>query len=351
MSQEKPQPESPKSEILIYQSPDGRSRIDVRLDGETVWLSQIQMAELFQVTVPTINEHLRNIFAEQELHEEPTIRKFRIVRMEGQREVEREIEHYNLDVILSVGYRVRSHRGTQFRIWATRRLREYIIKGFALDDERLQDGGTRNDYFDELIERVRAIRTSERNFYRKITDIYSTAYDYDPAAPMTHTFFATVQNKLHWAIHGHTAAELIAERADARRPHMGLTTFRGDKVRRADITVAKNYLKPEELSLLNLIVDQYLSFAELQARQRKPMYMADWIQKLDQFLQLNDREILGDAGKISAKLSEEIAAREYEKYWREQERIEERKVVPQFESEITTIQTKRKPQPRLKKRK
>jgi hypothetical protein len=239
---------------------------------------------------------------------------------------------------------VRSHRGTQFRTWATRRLREYIVKGFTLDDERLMDGGTRNDYFDELIERVRAIRTSERNFYRKITDIYATAYDYDPEAPLTHTFFATVQNKFHWAIHGHTAAELIAERADARKPNMGLTSFRGDRVRRADITVAKNYLSPDELSMLNLIVDQYLSFAELQARQRKPMYMADWVRKLDEFLKLNEREILNNAGTISAKLSEEIATKEFQKYLAEQERIEGNvKPVPQLEGQVTSISARRKP--------
>src|SRR5665647_698200 len=257
-----------QSNILIYQTEDGVTKIETRLQEETVWLSQAQLCELFQKSKATISEHIKNIFEEGELQERATVRKFRTVQQEGNREVERDIDFYNLDVIISVGYRVRSHRGTQFRMWATQRLREYIIKGFTLDDERLKDGGVRNDYFDELIERVRAIRTSERNFYRKVTDIYSTAYDYDPNVQITHEFFATVQNKFYWAIHGHTAAELIAARADAMKRNMGLTNWRGDRIRKADVGVAKNYLTAEELSMLNLIVDQYLSFAELQARQR-----------------------------------------------------------------------------------
>ena len=335
---------APGNELLIYQSPDGKTRIDVKLDGETVWLTQAQMAELFQVKVSTVNEHIKNVYAEGELSADPTIRNFRIVRQEGPRDVARDIEHYNLDVIISVGYRVKSHRGTQFRIWATRRLREYIVKGFTLDDERLKDGGTRNDYFDELIERVREIRTSERNFYRKITDIYATSYDYDPESNMTHEFFATVQNKFHWAITGHTAAELIAERADARQPNMGLTSWRGERIRKQDVTVAKNYLTPEELIMLNLIVDQSFSFAEMQARQRKPMYMAEWIKKLDQFLTLNDREIHKNAGKISARLSEEIASREFGKYWSSQQRIENAKnSVGSLEGEVKAVIVRRKP--------
>jgi hypothetical protein len=332
----------PGSEILIYQSPDGKTRIDVRVDGDTVWLSQAEMAELFQVKVPNVNEHIKNIYAEGELSSESTIRNFRMVRQEGTREVSREIENYNLDVIISVGYRVKSHRGTQFRIWATKRLREYIVKGFTLDDERLKDGGTRKSYFDELIERVRAIRTSERNFYRKITDIYATSYDYDGTATMSQHFFSTVQNKFHWAITHHTAAELIAERADARRPNMGLTSWRGDKIRKSDVTVAKNYLSVEELAMLNLIVDQYLSFAELQARQHKPMYMADWIKKLDQFLTLNDREILKNAGTISAKLGDEIAAREFQKYSEAQDKIDSAESVGSLEGEVQSLRVARK---------
>lgn len=224
----------PPSEVLIYTSPDGKTRIDVQLQGDTVWLSQAQMAKLFQTTKQNVSLHVKNLFEEGELSPKATVKESLTVQREGEREVQRKIDHYNLDVIISVGYRVKSHRGTQFRIWATQRLREYIIKGFALDDERLRDGGTRNDYFDELIERVREIRTSERNFYRKITDIYATSYDYDPNSELAHMFFATVQNKFHWAIHGHTAAELIAERADARKPNMGLTSWRGDRIRKAD---------------------------------------------------------------------------------------------------------------------
>ena len=230
-----------RSEILIYTSRDGKTRIDVRMQSETAWLSQAQMAELFQTTKQNISHHIRSAFEEKELEPSATVKQYLTVQSEGGRQVSRAIDYYNLDVIISVGYQVRSHRGTQFRIWATQRLREYIIKGFTLDDERLKDGGTRNDYFDELIERVREIRTSERNFYRKVTDIYSTSYDYDPNAEITHKFFATVQNKLHWAIHGHTAAELIAERADARKPNMGLTSWRGEKIAKTDVTVAKNY--------------------------------------------------------------------------------------------------------------
>ncbi len=335
-----------RSEILLYQSPDKRTRIDVRLDGETVWLSQAQMAELFQTTKQNISQHVKKVFEEMELDPSSTVKQYLTVQAEGGRDVQRAIDFYNLDVIISVGYRVRSHRGTQFRMWATQRLREYIIKGFTLDDERLKDGGVRNDYFDELIDRVRAIRTSERNFYRKVTDIYSTAYDYDPNVQITHEFFATVQNKFHWAIHGHTAAELIAARADAMKRNMGLTNWRGDRIRKADVGVAKNYLTAEELSMLNLIVDQYLSFAELQARQRKPMYMRDWIRKLDDFLTLNEREILDHAGKISARLSEEMAWREFEKYSAQQRQTEADEPMKTLDKEVTAVATsRRKPKP------
>jgi len=327
------------SEILLYRSPDNKTRIDVRLDGETVWLSQAQMAELFQTTKQNISLHVRNVFDENELEDIAVVKEYLTTAQDGK---QYRTKFYNLDVIISVGYRIKSHRGTQFRIWATQRLREYIIKGFTLDDERLKDGGLRNDYFDELIERVRAIRTSERNFYRKITDIYSTAYDYDPNVQITHEFFATVQNKFHWAIHGHTAAELIAARADALKPNMGLTSWRGDRIRKADVGVAKNYLTSDELSMLNLIVDQYLSFAEFQARQRKPMYMRDWIRKLDDFLKLNDREILDHAGKISARLSEETAWREFEKFSAQQRQIEADEPIKALDREVTAVTTSRR---------
>jgi hypothetical protein len=335
------------SEILIYQSPDGKTRIDVTLADETVWLSQAQMAELFHTSKQNISLHVKNIFDEKELTAKGTVKQNLTVQREGTRDVQRAIEVYNLDVIISVGYRVRSHRGTQFRIWATQRLREYIVKGFTLDDERLKDGGRRNDYFDELIERVREIRTSEKNFYRKITDIYSTSYDYDPNATITHQFFATVQNKFHWAIHGHTASELIAERADSRKANMGLTHWKGDRPRKADVTVAKNYLTSEELGMLNLIVDQYLSFAEFQARQRKVMHMRDWIKRLDDFLKLNERDILQNAGRISARLSEEIAYREFDKFWEQQKQIEKASPVTTLEESINKTQAQRQ-QPRKK---
>lgn len=310
------------SEILLYQSEDGKTRIDVRVENESVWLTQAQMADLFQTSKQNISHHIRNVFEEKELQEVSTVKRYLTVQEEGARQVQRNIELYNLDVIISVGYRVRSHRGTQFRIWATQRLREYITKGFTLDDERLKEGGARNDYFDELIERVRDIRTSEKNFYRKITDIYSTSIDYDANSPLSKDFFATVQNKFHWAIHGHTAAELIASRVSASKPNIGLTNWPGARIRKADVTVAKNYLTEDELTNLNLIVDQYLSFAELQARNRRAMHMKDWIEKLDGFLTLNEREILTHAGRISAKLSDAKAEQEYDKYWVKQRAIE-----------------------------
>jgi hypothetical protein len=314
------------SEFLLYQTEDGQTRIQVRTLDETVWLTQLQMAELFQTSRSNINIHLRNLYDEGELQPGPTIKEYLTVQQEGRRRVERKIAYYNLDVIISVGYRVRSHRGTQFRQWATKQIRELIIKGFVLDDERLKEGRSLGrDYFDELLERIRDIRASEKRFYQKICDIYATSVDYDKDHPLTLEFFKTVQNKLHWAIHGHTAAEIIAERADGTKPNMGLTTWKNapkGKIRKADTEVAKNYLSEEEISNLNLIVDQYLSFAELQARQRKPMTMADWKTKLDAFLTLNDRNILTNAGSISADDAKEIAAREYEKYEAQRRRLE-----------------------------
>lgn len=304
-----------ESNFLMYQTENGDTKIQVRLEGETVWMTQKAMAELFQKGVPTINEHIKNIYAEGELTEEATIRKNRIVQVEGSREVEREVAFYNLEMIIAVGYRVRSHRGTQFRQWATERLNEYMVKGFTMDDERLKE--MRNigaDYFDELLERIRDIRASERRFYQKITDIYATSIDYDPSTPIAREFFATVQNKLHFAIHGHTASELIMKRADASKPNMGLTSWKGDKVRKQDVVVAKNYLSQEELSDLNRIVTMYLDYAESQAKKKKPMYMKDWAERLDAFLEFNEHEILTNAGKIKAKVAEQFANEQYEEF-------------------------------------
>lgn len=307
-------PEKPMN-ILIYQAEDGKTHINVRMEGDTVWLTQSAMAELFQTSSQNITMHIKNIYAEGELSEVATCKDYLQVQLEGGREVQRALKHYNLEVIIAVGYRVKSHRGTQFRRWATERLREYLVKGFVLDDERLKEGrGLGADYFDELLERIRDIRASEKQFYRKITEIYSLAVDYDPNAEITHEFYASVQNKLHWAITGHTAAELIAERASAAKPNMGLTSWKGKKVRQADVTVAKNYLAEEELRSLNRIVTMYLDFAEDQAERHQPMYMRDWAQKLDAFLQFNGREVLHDAGRISSEVAKALALSEYEKY-------------------------------------
>lgn len=315
---------SNETSFLMYQTENGETKIQVRLEGETVWMTQKAMAELFQKSIKTINEHIKNIYEEKELEADLTIRKNRIVQIEGSREVEREVTFYNLEMIIAVGYRVRSHRGTQFRQWATERLNEFMVKGFTMDDERLKE--MRNigaDYFDELLERIRDIRASERRFYSKITDIYATSIDYDPNSTIAREFFATVQNKLHFAIHGHTASELIVERADATKPNMGLTNWKGDKVRKNDVAVAKNYLTQEELSDLNRIVTMYLDYAESQAKKKKPMHMKDWAQKLDAFLEFNEHDILTNAGKISAKLAEQIANEQYEVF--HQQRLAEPK--------------------------
>ena len=306
------------SEILLYQAPNGETRIDVRLFDETVWLTQAQMADLFDKDVRTINEHIANIYEEAELEEGATIRKFRMVRTEGTREVSREIANYNLDVIISVGYRVKSQRGVQFRRWATQRLKEYIIKGFVMDDERLSLA--RHDYFDELVRRVRAIRVSERRFYQKITDIYATSIDYEANGSETRDFFATIQNKFHFAIHGMTAPEVIKSRADASKPLMGMTSFKGDRPRAEDTTSALNYLSETEVLALERIVSQYLDFAEGQAERRRPMRMADWITKLHGFLTLNDTDILQGAGKVSRKDADAKALAEFEAYRIEQDR-------------------------------
>lgn len=301
------------SSLIFYQTEDGQTRIEVRLENESVWLSQKLMAELFQKDIRTINEHIQNIYTEEELKPESTIRKFRIVQMEGSREVARTIDFYNLDVIISVGYRVSSHRGTQFRIWATGRLKEYLIKGFTLDDERLKQGG-RSNYFDELLARIRDIRSSEKVFWSKVLDIYATSIDYDPHIETSKNFFAVVQNKMHWAAHGNTAAEIIYARADAGKTHMGLTSWSGKNPRKSDIEIAKNYLNKEELDILNRIVSMYLDFAELQALNRKPMYMADWVTKLDHFLRMTERDILSHAGKVSHEAALDKARTEYLKY-------------------------------------
>jgi hypothetical protein len=323
--------------VLIYQSDDQKTRIDVRVEDETVWLSQAQMAHLFQVSRPNVTLHVRNIFDEGELDPQSVSKEYLQTAADGKNY---QTKMYNLDVIISVGYRVKSNRGTQFRIWATQRLREYIVKGFSLDDERLKKGGTHNDYFDELLQRVREIRTSERNFWRKITDVYATSIDYDANSPISHNFFATVQNKFHFAIHGHTAAELIMKRANANLPHMGLTSWDGPSVRKADVSNAKNYLNKDELESLNLLVDQYLSFAELQARQRRAMHMLDWTRKLDDFLRLNDRDILNSAGKVSAKLGKDMAEKEYDRYSAKEKSITDAKV-SDFEKYVRRIQGER----------
>ena len=303
----------PKSEIILYQTEDGVTRVEVRLQDETVWLTVAQMAELFQRDRSSIFKHIQNIFEEGELSSERTVANFATVQIEGGREVSRETDHFNLDVIISVGYRVKSHRGTQFRIWATQRLREYIIKGFTLDDDRLKQRGGGN-YFDELLARIRDIRSSERAFWQKVLDIYATSIDYDPKVEASQKFFATIQNKMHWAAHGQTAAEVIFRRADASKPNMGLLTWRGPRPRKEDVAVAKNYLKEDELKALNLIVSAYLDFAELQALSRRTMYMQDWIGKLDDFLRLTERDILTHAGQISHEKALDRAAEEFRKY-------------------------------------
>jgi hypothetical protein len=274
--------DEPKSELIIYKTDDGKTHLQVRMDQETAWLTQNQMAELFQTTKQNVSLHVNNVFTEGELDRTATVKEYLTVQQEGKRQVSRSVEYFNLDVIISVGYRVKSHRGTQLRIWATQRLREYIVKGFALDDERLKQVGGGN-YFDELLARIRDIRSSEKVFWRKVLDIYATSIDYEPNVEMSQKFFATVQNKMHWAAHGHTAAEIVAQRADASKPNMGLTGWAGDKPRKSDVVVAKNYLNQEELEALNRIVTAYLEFAELQAQNRKPMYMRDWILKLEIF--------------------------------------------------------------------
>ena len=337
MSKDKYEIEKPRGQFLVYRAEDGTLKIDVRLEDETVWLTQPLMAELFQTTQQNISQHIINIYDEGELQEEATHKKFLSVRQEGNREVKRNLDYYNLDMIISVGYRVKSHVATRFRIWATERLKEYIVKGFTMDDERLKNPDLPFDYFEELTRRIQDIRTSERRFYQKITDIYATSIDYDPTMDISIEFFKTVQNKMHWAISGQTAAEIIHSRADAGKHDMGLTNYRGPKVRKHDITIAKNYLTEEELSALNNLAEQYLIFAEGQAMRRIPMTMVDWVKKLDGFLSINDREILTHAGKISHEMAKELAEREYDKF--NAQRIDESKnLISDFDRTIQQIE-------------
>ncbi|WP_339136804.1 MAG: virulence RhuM family protein [Candidatus Electrothrix sp. GW3-4] len=328
------------SQILIYQTEDGRTKIEVQLQGETVWLTQKHMADLFQSSKQNIGQHLKRIFEEGELEENSVVKKFFTTASDGKNY---RTSFYNLDAIISVGYRIKSHVATRFRQWATRHIKEFIIKGFVLDDERLKNPDLPFDYFDELLRRIQDIRTSEKRFYRKVTDIYATSIDYDPTLDISINFFKTVQNKMHWAVTGHTAAEIIHERADHTKPNMGLMTWRGVKVRKGDVVNAKNYLNEEELLALNNLVEQYLVFAEGQAMRRIPMHMTDWIAKLDGFLQLNDRNILEHAGKISHKMAKELAQSEYDRFHQNRLQIDARQVEEEdFEQMTRQVEDKSK---------
>ncbi|MDZ4204121.1 MAG: virulence RhuM family protein [Bacteroidales bacterium] len=329
------------SEILLYQTEDGQTKVEVRMENETVWLTQAQMVELFQTTKQNISLHIRNIFQDGELQEVSVVKEYLTAASDGKNY---KTKYYNLDVIISVGYRVKSYRGTQFRIWATQQLKEFLIKGFVLNDERLKETGYTNQYFDELLQRIRDIRSSEKIFYAKIKDIYATSIDYSPSGEQAQLFFASVQNKMHWAIHEHTAAEIIYNRANAERANMGLTSWKNSphgKIRKSDVEIAKNYLTQDELIELNLIVDQYLSFAELQARNRKPMYMADWEKKLHDFLTLNEKQILLDAGKISHQLAIELAEKEFEKFNKKQIESTDKEAIKSLEDELKKLDKKK----------
>jgi len=329
------------SEILIYQNPDGNIKIDVRLEEETVWLTQAQMALLFGKARTTITEHIQNVFKEGELDENSVCRNFRLTADDGKNY---ETNHYNLDVIISVGYRVKSVQGTQFRIWATQRLKEYIIKGFTLNDDRFKSGNSMN-YFNELQERIREIRLSEKFFYQKIKDIYATSIDYDPKDEKTIEFFKIVQNKLLWAISQQTAAELVYRRVDASLPLIGMLSYdkkQAVSVKKAEVSIAKNYLEEDEIKLLGLLVEQYLAFAETMAQQQTPMYMKDWIERLDSILQLNGRELLTHAGKISHKMALEKSGEEYEKYKQQQKAIEKEASLKELEEDIKKLKKPKK---------
>ena len=297
--------EEGNNQIIIYNTEDGQTKIEVKMQDETVWLSQKQMAGLFDCSTDNVSLHLKNIYLEGELDEKRTTEECSVAQIEGGRSVKRPIKLYNLDAIISVGYRINSHRGTQFRIWATQKLKEYIIKGFVMDDERLADGRVKKTYFEEWEERIRRIRTSEANFYQKVRDVFATSVDYNPKLDYAKMFFATVQNKFHYAITGLTAAEIVVSRVDGAKDNMGLTNFKGEIVTREQAQIAKNYLQELELKRLNLLVEQFLSFAELQSVEQRVMYMKDWIKKLDGFLILNDKEILGNAGDVSHKEMEQ----------------------------------------------
>jgi len=340
MKQNKSSELATQSQILFYQAEDGTSRVEVRLEEGTVWLTQALIAELYQSTKQNISLHIRNIFVDRELDEESVVKEYLTTASDNKAY---RTKYYNLDMILAIGYRVRSHRGTQFRRWATERLSEYLTKGFILDDERLKDG--RNigaDYFDELLERIRDIRASEKRFYQKVKDIYTLAIDYDPNAETTIEFFKIVQNKLHWAITGCTAAEIIAERADAGKPNMGLTSWKGAKVRKGDVIVAKNYLNETEIRNLNRIITMYLDYAEIQAERKQPVYTSEWKEKLDAFLTFNEQEILHDSGSVSMEIAQRLAVEEYDKF--STRRIAEESLLPDtdFEPIRKQIESKRK---------
>jgi hypothetical protein len=331
------------SDIILYSSPEGHIKVEVMYSGETFWLTQKRMAELFGVEVPAVSKHLSNIFETGELIEEATVSILEIVQQEGSRTVTRKMEFYNLDAIIAVGYRVNSRQATQFRIWATKTLREFIIKGFVLDDERLKQGKRfGKDYFEELLERIREIRASERRFYQKITDIYEQcSLDYNKDAEITQTFFKTVQNKLHWAITGKTAAQIIAERAKSAEPNMGLQTWKNaptGKILKTDVSIAKNYLIEKEIKELERVVTMYLDYAENQAAREIPMKMADWVQKIDAFLQFNEYKILTDSGKVSHELAKKLAEKEYEKF----RSIQDKNFESDFDKELKKIKPPKK---------
>jgi hypothetical protein len=336
------QNQQPGSEIILYQTEDGNTRLEVKLENNTVWLTQKQMAELFQTTIPNVNMHLRNVFAEGELQSEATIKEFLIVRPEGNRQVSRAVEHYSLDAIIAVGYRVKSQRGTQFRIWATQRLSEYIIKGFVLDDERLKNppGPGVPDYFDEVLERIRDIRASERRMYLRVREILALAADYRPEDHETQVVFQTVQNKLHFATTGKTAPELIAERADAGKPNMGLTSWKGGMVRKGDVIIAKNYLNEEEISSLNRVVTMFLDYAEDQAKRRKQVFIRDWRTKLDDFLKFNERDILKDAGRVTREEADRHAETQYSLFEERRRKELEAKGEAEFAAGIAQLEGK-----------
>lgn len=330
-----------RSELVIYQSEDGRIRLETRLQNETLWMTQSQMAELFGCSADNISLHLKNIFEENELVEAATSEEFSVVRLEGERQVSRNIKHYNLDAIISVGYRVKSVIATRFRIWATQQLKEFIIKGFVMDDERLKNppvaGSTVPDYFAEMLERVRDIRASERRMYLRVREIFALAADYEPTLAETTKFFSVIQNKLHFAATGMTAAELISSRADHAKPNMGLNTWQKDEVRKTDVTIAKNYLVENEVVELNRIVSMWLDFAEDQATRRKQVFMQDWADKLDDFLRFNDRAVLNNAGRVTKKHADAKAISEYDKYAETRRALKEKQAEADYFDQLSQI--------------